>query len=315
MKVGINGWGRIGRCLARQILDAGEHELIKINGSGDEFTNNWLLEHDSVHGRWKNNTSKDVEWSNQRDIYFLDWNDCDVVFECTGAYNDGTVVKQHLYNGAKKVLISAPAINVDNTIVFGVNQMQLSADDKIVSAASCTTNCLAPIINVLHRNFGIESAQMTTIHSYTGDQVTVDRRHKDLYRARAALQSIIPTSTGATQAIEEIFPDLAGKIAGSAVRVPTPNVSAVDLSFVTDRKVTVDEINNCVYNDYIQGGIIEYDEGPKVSIDFNTTEAPCIFAPQHTRVAGKLARVFCWYDNEWSYASQMIKTATQMGKV
>ena len=314
MKVGINGWGRIGRCVARQIMDAGEHTLLKINGSGDEFTNTWLLEHDSVHGRWKNHISEIVEWTNQRDIYFLDWTDCDVVLECTGSYNDGRVCQQHLYNGAKKVLISAPAINVDRTIVYGVNHSLLNKDDKLVSAASCTTNCLAPIVNSLKAGFGMKSAQMTTIHSYTGDQPTIDRRHKDLYRARAALQSIIPTSTGATKAIEEIFPELTGKIVGSAVRVPTPNVSAIDLSFVAKRNVTVDEINEYVYNSSIHG-VIDYDEGPKVSIDFNTTESPCIFAPQHTRVVDNLVRVFCWYDNEWAYASQMIKTATLMGKL
>lgn len=315
MKVAINGWGRIGRCVARQIVDHhSKVEIVRINGSGDEFTNTWLLDHDSVHGRWDGALSSKVEWTNERDIIKLDWHDADIVLECTGVYNSRKFCEVHLET-AKTVLISAPMKTADRTVVYGVNDYDLTAEDNIVSAASCTTNCLAPIAKVLHQAFDINSAQMTTIHSYTGDQPTIDRRHKDLYRARAAMMSMIPTSTGAAKAIGYILPELEGKITGSAVRVPTPNVSAIDLSFTFNRPCTVDDINEYVYNASKAGmsGIIEYDDGPKVSVDFNTTDSPCIFAPQHTRVVGNLARVFCWYDNEWAYASQMVETAKVMG--
>ena len=317
MRVGINGWGRIGRCIARQIMDL-DHaglDLVKINSTGDEFTNTWLLDHDSVHGRWTGQIKKGIQWTAERDIDTLDWSGVDIVLECTGVFNSRKFCQTHIDNGAKMVLISAPMKTADRTVVYGVNDYDLTSDDNIVSAASCTTNCLAPIAKVLNQAFDINSAQMTTIHSYTGDQPTIDRRHKDLYRARAAMMSMIPTSTGAAKAIGYILPELEGKITGSAVRVPTPNVSAIDLSFMFNKPCTVDDINEYVYNASKHGmaGIIEYDDGPKVSIDFNTTDSPCIFAPQHTRVVGNLARVFCWYDNEWAYASQMVETARVMG--
>ena len=234
MKVGINGFGRIGRCVTRHIIDdRPDIEIVKINASGDVDTNMHLLKYDSVHGRWKGDV--DCEWSHNRDIDQLDWIGCDVVLECTGAFNDGKKSYKHIENGAKKVVISAPAKNVDRTVVYGVNHQDILPSDMVVSNASCTTNCLAPLVKVLDDKLKIVNGQMTTIHSYTGDQGTVDRRHKDLYRARAGAMSMIPTSTGAADALGLVIPKMQGKIRGSAIRVPTPNVSAVDLTVNVER--------------------------------------------------------------------------------
>ena len=314
MKVGINGFGRIGRCVTRHIIDdRTDIEIVKINATGDVDTNMHLLKYDSVHGRWKGDL--DCEWSHSRDINELDWKDCDVVLECTGAFNDGKKAQAHIDNGASKVVISAPAKNVDRTVVYGVNHQDILPTDNIVSNASCTTNCLAPLVKVLHEHYSIESGQMTTIHSYTGDQGTVDRRHKDLYRARAGAMSMIPTSTGAAKALADVYPAVKGKIMGGAIRVPTPNVSAVDLTVNVGLEVDESLINSIVWNasQNEMKGIIKYSQERLVSVDFNHTVQSCIFASEQTRVVDKtMVRVLAWYDNEWSFSCRLVDTAHQL---
>jgi glyceraldehyde 3-phosphate dehydrogenase len=252
------------------------------------------------------------------DMTALDWDGVDVVLECTGKFNDGLTAKTHLERGARKVLLSAPGKNVDRTVVYGVNHDTLQPGERMISNGSCTTNCLAPLAKVLHEGIGIESGIMTTIHAYTGDQPTHDRRHNDLYRARAAAMSMIPTSTGAARALGEVLPDLAGRLDGSAIRVPTPNVSAVDLTFVAQRDVTRDNVNEVVAAAAAgpMHGILGYDPEPKVSVDFNHTEESSIFAPDQTRVTGKrLVRVLAWYDNEWGFSCRMADVAVAMGRL
>ena len=314
MKVGINGFGRIGRCVTRHIIDdRPDIEIVKINATGDIDTNMHLLKYDSVHGRWKGDL--DCEWSHSRDIEKLDWQDCDVVLECTGAFNDGKKAQAHIDNGASKVVISAPAKNVDRTVVYGVNHQDILPTDNIVSNASCTTNCLAPLVKVLHEQCSIVSGQMTTIHSYTGDQGTVDRRHKDLYRARAGAMSMIPTSTGAAKALADVYPAVKGKIMGGAIRVPTPNVSAVDLTVNVGLEVDESLINSIVCNaaQKEMKGIIKYSQERLVSVDFNHTVQSCIFASEQTRVVDKtMVRVLAWYDNEWSFSCRLVDTAHQL---
>ena len=314
MKVGINGFGRIGRCVTRHIIDdRPDIEIVKVNATGDIDTNMHLLKYDSVHGRWKGDL--DCEWSHSRDIQQLDWRDCDVVLECTGAFNDGKKAQAHIDNGASKVVISAPAKNVDRTVVYGVNHRDILPTDNIVSNASCTTNCLAPLVKVLHEHCSIVSGQMTTIHSYTGDQGTVDRRHKDLYRARAGAMSMIPTSTGAAKALADVYPAVKGKIMGGAIRVPTPNVSAVDLTVNVGLEVDESLINSIVWNasQNEMKGIIKYSQERLVSVDFNHTVQSCIFASEQTRVVDKtMVRVLAWYDNEWSFSCRLVDTAHQL---
>ena len=314
MKVGINGFGRIGRCVTRHIIDdRPDIEIVKVNATGDIDTNMHLLKYDSVHGRWKGDL--DCEWSHSRDIQKLDWQDCDVVLECTGAFNDGKKAQAHIDNGASKVVISAPAKNVDRTVVYGVNHQDILPTDNIVSNASCTTNCLAPLVKVLHEHCSIVSGQMTTIHSYTGDQGTVDRRHKDLYRARAGAMSMIPTSTGAAKALADVYPAVKGKIMGGAIRVPTPNVSAVDLTVNVGLEVDESLINSIVWNaaQKEMKGIIKYSQERLVSVDFNHTVQSCIFASEQTRVVDKtMVRVLAWYDNEWSFSCRLVDTAHQL---
>jgi glyceraldehyde 3-phosphate dehydrogenase len=241
-----------------------------------------------------------------------------VVLECTGKFNDGNKARVHLEQGAKRVLLSAPGKNVDRTVVYGVNHETLQKSDKMISNGSCTTNCLAPLAKVMHEAIGIESGLMTTIHSYTGDQPTLDRRHSDLYRARAAAMALIPTSTGAAKALGEVLPALKGKLDGTAMRVPTPNVSAVDLTFTASRDVTVEEVNAAA-RAAAEGpmkGVLGYDPEQKVSIDFNHTEESCIFAPDQTIVvAGRTVRVLGWYDNEWAFSVRMADVAVAMGKL
>jgi glyceraldehyde 3-phosphate dehydrogenase len=247
----------------------------------------------------------------------LDWEGCDVVLECTGKFNDGHKSSVHLERGAKKVLISAPATNVDKTIVYGVNHRELIPEFNMVSNGSCTTNCLAPLAKVLNEAIGIERGIMTTIHSYTGDQPTLDRRHGDLYRARAAALAMIPTSTGAAKALGEVLPDLAGKLDGTAIRVPTPNVSAVDLTFEAAKDVTVDDVNAVIAEAAAgrMGSVLAYDPEPKVSIDFNHTTHSSIFAPEQTKVVGgRTVRVLAWYDNEWGFSCRMADVAAEMGR-
>ena len=314
MKVGINGFGRIGRCVTRHIIDdRPDIEIVKINATGDIDTNMHLLKYDSVHGRWKGDL--DCEWSHNRDIQQLNWRDCDVVLECTGAFNDGKKAQAHIDNGASKVVISAPAKNVDRTVVYGVNHRDILPTDNIVSNASCTTNCLAPLVKVLHEHCSIVSGQMTTIHSYTGDQGTVDRRHKDLYRARAGAMSMIPTSTGAAKALADVYPAVKGKIMGGAIRVPTPNVSAIDLTVNVGLEVDESLINSIVWNaaQKEMKGIIKYSQERLVSVDFNHTVQSCIFASEQTRVVDKtMVRVLAWYDNEWSFSCRLVDTAHQL---
>jgi glyceraldehyde 3-phosphate dehydrogenase len=252
------------------------------------------------------------------DMKELDWDGVDVVLECTGKFNDGTKANVHLERGARKVLLSAPGKNVDKTIVFGVNDNLLAANDRMISNGSCTTNCLAPLAKVLDEAIGIERGVMTTIHSYTGDQPTLDRRHDDLYRARAAAMAMIPTSTGAAKALGEVLPNLAGKLDGTAMRVPTPNVSAVDLTFEAKRDVTAQEVNAAVAEAARGpiGRVLSYDDEQKVSVDFNHTEFSSIFAPDQTKVVGnRLVRVLAWYDNEWAFSVRMADVAAAMGRL
>lgn len=327
--IGINGFGRIGRCTLAHITEAARNDVqvVKINATGPIETNAHLLKYDSVHGRFGTQVKVDgntmdlgrgpIEVMSTYEPKELDWSGVDVVLECTGKFNDGEKSKVHLDQGAKKVLISAPAKNVDRTVVYGVNHRDMLADERMISNGSCTTNCLAPLAKVLNDTIGIESGVMTTIHSYTGDQPTLDRRHKDLYRARAAAMAMIPTSTGAAKALGEVLPELNGKLDGSAIRVPTPNVSAVDLSFIAEKSVTRDEVNEIVREaaQGYMGMVLGYDDEPKVSIDFNHTTESSIFAPDQTKVMGRMVRVLAWYDNEWGFSARMADVAAAMGRL
>ena len=328
--VGINGFGRIGRCTLSHIAASGRDDVrvVKVNATGPLETAAHLIKYDSVHGRFPNDVkigdgmmdlgAGEMQMFSTYNMDELDWSGVDVVMECTGNFNDGEKAKAHLARGAKKVLLSAPGKNVDRTIVYGVNNEALEASHTMVSNGSCTTNCLAPVAKVLNDAVGIESGIMTTIHAYTGDQPTLDRRHKDLYRARAAAMSMIPTSTGAAKALGEVLPELAGKLDGSAIRVPTPNVSAVDLTFTASKSVTVADINEIV-RAAAEGpmkGVLGYEEAPLVSTDFNHTEESAIFAPAQTKVVGgRLVRVLAWYDNEWGFSCRMADVAAMMGRL
>ncbi|WP_170363543.1 type I glyceraldehyde-3-phosphate dehydrogenase [Ruegeria arenilitoris] len=330
IKVGINGFGRIGRCTLSHIAASGRNdiEVIKVNATGPLETSAHLLKYDSIHGRFPRDVSISgntmdlgrgpMQMFSTYDMNELDWEGCDVVLECTGKFNDGLKAKTHLERGAQKVLLSAPGKNVDKTIVFGVNHNTLTANDNMVSNGSCTTNCLAPLAKVLDEGIGIENGIMTTIHAYTGDQPTLDRRHSDLYRARAAAMSMIPTSTGAAKALGEVLPNLKGRLDGSAIRVPTPNVSAVDLTFRAAREVTVDEVN-AIVAEAAKGPmqrVLGYEPAPLVSTDFNHTEESSIFAPDQTRVVdGRMVRVLAWYDNEWGFSVRMADVAVAMGRL
>ena len=328
--LGINGFGRIGRCTLSHIAESARNDVqvMKINATGPIESAAHLLRYDSVHGRFPGEVRVDensidlgrgpIEVMSSYDIAALDWSGCDVVLECTGKFNDGTKAAAHLSRGAKSVLISAPAKNVQRTVVYGVNHRDLVAGESMISNGSCTTNCLAPLAKVLDEAIGIEEGIMTTIHSYTGDQPTLDRRHEDLYRARAAAMAMIPTSTGAAKAIGEVLPGLKGKLDGSAVRVPTPNVSAVDLTFYAGRDVTVDDVNEVVAEAAAgrMGAVLAYDPEPKVSVDFNHTTQSSIFAPDQTRVVGRrMVRVLAWYDNEWGFSARMADVAGAMGRL
>ena len=328
IKVGINGFGRIGRCTLAHIATSGRNDIdvVAINATGPLETSAHLIKYDSVHGRFPGNVvvganSLDlgrgpIRMMSTYDMNELDWTGVDVVLECTGKFNDGDKAKTHIRQGAKRVLISAPAKRVDRTIVYGVNHRDLLPSDTVISNGSCTTNCLAPMAKVLDEAIGIERGIMTTIHSYTGDQPTLDRRHDDLYRARAAAMAIIPTSTGAAKALGEVLPNLAGKLDGTAMRVPTPNVSAVDLTFEAPRDVTVEEVNDALQTaaNGSMSRVMGYDAEAKVSIDFNHTEQSCIVAPEQTKVVGgRTVRVLAWYDNEWAFSARMADVAVDMG--
>ncbi|WP_170480351.1 type I glyceraldehyde-3-phosphate dehydrogenase [Ruegeria arenilitoris] len=330
IKVGINGFGRIGRCTLSHIAASARNdiEVIKVNATGPLETSAHLLKYDSIHGRFPRDISISgstmdlgrgpMEMFSTYELNELDWEGCDVVLECTGQFNDGHKAKTHLERGAQRVLLSAPGKNVDKTIVFGVNHNSLSTEDRMVSNGSCTTNCLAPLAKVLDEGIGIEHGIMTTIHAYTGDQPTLDRRHSDLYRARAAAMSMIPTSTGAAKALGEVLPNLKGRLDGSAIRVPTPNVSAVDLSFRAACDVTVEEVN-AIVEEAAKGPmqrVLGFEPAPLVSTDFNHTEESSIFAPDQTRVVdNRMVRVLAWYDNEWGFSVRMADVAVTMGRL
>ena len=327
--VGINGFGRIGRCTLAHIAESNRNDVqvVAINATGPIETNAHLLKYDSVHGRFPgvikvSGTTLDlgrgpIRVQSTYEPTELDWDGVDVVLECTGKFNDRDRSAVHLTRGAKRVLVSAPAKRADMTVVYGVNHRALTPDHHVVSNGSCTTNCLAPLAKVLNDAIGIESGIMTTIHSYTGDQPTLDRRHKDLYRARAAAMAMIPTTTGAAKALGEVLPELAGKLDGTSLRVPTPNVSAVDLTFIAAKSVTVDEVNQIVREacSGYMGMVMSYDPEPKVSIDFNHTPHSSIFAPDQTRVVGRSVRVLAWYDNEWGFSCRMADVAGVMGRL
>ncbi|MEL7097921.1 MAG: type I glyceraldehyde-3-phosphate dehydrogenase [Pseudomonadota bacterium] len=330
IKVGINGFGRIGRCTLSHIAASGRDdiEVIKLNATGPIESAAHLIRYDSVHGAFPGKVEigdgtldlgrGPIEVMSTYDMAELDWDGCDVVLECTGKFNDGTKASAHLDRGAGKVLLSAPGKNVDRTVVYGVNHEDLQAGERMISNGSCTTNCLAPLARVLDEEIGIVSGLMTTIHSYTGDQPTLDRRHKDFYRARAAAMSMIPTSTGAAKALGEVLPGLKGKLDGTAMRVPTPNVSAVDLTFIAGRDVTAEEVNAAVQKraETDMAAVLSYDPELKVSVDFNHTEHSSIFAPDQTKVSGgNLVRVLAWYDNEWAFSVRMADVAVHMGRV
>ena len=330
VKVAINGFGRIGRNILRASVENNRKdiEVVAINDLGSPEMNLHLLKYDSVHGRFPldlslhknylkvNNT--EIEITAEKDPSKLPWSGVDVALECTGIFTDKEKASLHLNNGSKKVLISAPASNVDRTVVFGVNHTSLTSTDVIVSNASCTTNCLAPVVKVLHESFGIEVGYMTTIHSYTGDQPVLDTLHKDYYRARAASLNMIPTSTGAAQAVSLVLPELKGKLDGSAIRVPTPNVSCVDLKCVFKKESTVEEINDVIEkaSKTTLNGILAYEEAPLVSSDFNHHPASSIFAGPQTKVlTGGMTRVLSWYDNEWGFSNRMIDPAAYLGGI
>ena len=326
--VGINGLGRIGRSSLRLIEEnyGGRVEVVAVNASGTIEQNNHLIKFDSVHGQFTKQLGSDgkhmlidgrpVRITSERDPANLDWEGVDLVLECTGAFNSKAASQAHLDRGAARVLLSAPGKDVDKTIVYGVNHKIITEKDTVISAASCTTNCLAPVAMVMRNAVGIEKGFMTTIHAYTGDQPTLDRRHKDPYRGRAAAMSMIPTTTGAAKAVGLVLPDLAGKLDGSAIRVPTPNVSVVDFKFVANGDTSIEEINRAVLQAAggELSGVLAYDEEAKVSVDYNHTETASNFAGMQTRVHGNLVRVLSWYDNEWGFTNQMLRTALEMGK-
>jgi glyceraldehyde 3-phosphate dehydrogenase len=332
VRVAINGFGRIGRNILRAIAESGRNDInvIAINDLGPVETNAHLLRFDSVHGRFPGEVTVKgdsislgngaIKVTAVKDPSTLPWKDLgiDITLECTGIFTARDKASAHLTSGAKKVLISAPAEGADLTVVYGVNHDKLTKNHKVVSNASCTTNCLAPVAKVLNDAVGIDKGFMTTIHSYTGDQPVLDTMHKDLYRARAAALSMIPTSTGAAKAVGLVLPELNGKLDGVAIRVPTPNVSVIDFKFVAKRATTKDEINGAVKRASEQQlkGILSFTDAPNVSSDFNHDPHSSIFHMDQTKVMdGTFVRVMSWYDNEWGFSNRMADTAVAMGKL
>ena len=332
IRVAINGFGRIGRLVLRAIVESGRRdiEVVSLNDLGPVETNAHLLRYDSVHGRFPAQVTVDGDFivaaghrmkvTAIKDPTELPHKalDVDIALECTGLFTSKDKASAHLKAGAKRVLISAPADGVDLTVVFGVNHDKLTKNHVIVSNASCTTNCLVPVAKVLNDVIGIDKGMMTTIHSYTGDQPTLDTMHKDLYRARAAALSMIPTSTGAAKAVGLVLPELKGRLDGISVRVPTPNVSLVDLKFLAKRATTVEEVNNAMKAAAAGAlkGIIDIVAAPLVSSDFNHNPASSSFALDQTKVMdGNFVSVMSWYDNEWGFSNRMADTAVAMGKV
>ena len=331
-RIAINGFGRIGRLVMRSIIETGrtDVEIVGINSTGTAKENAHLLRYDTVHGRLNQDVTADdesldygrgkIRFSSERDPRLIPWQDLDVdiVMECTGIFTDRDKAAAHFDNGSKRVLVSAPANNADLTVVYGINHDQITADHHVVSNASCTTNCLAPVAAVLDEAFGIESGFMTTIHSYTGDQPTLDKNHKDLYRARAAATNMIPTTTGAARAVALVLPQLKGKLDGVAIRVPTANVSAVDLTFQTQKAVSVEAINDAIRQaaDGPLKGILGYTDEQLVSSDFNHDPHSSIFHMDQTKVMENgLCRVLSWYDNEWGFSMRMVDNAVAIGKL
>jgi len=332
VRVAINGFGRIGRNVVRAIIEAQRKDIavVAINDLAPVETNAHLLRYDSVHGRFPGNVTVSgdtidcgagpIRVTAIRDPAQLPWKDLDVdvALECTGIFTSKEKAAAHLKAGAKRVLVSAPADGVDLTVVYGVNHDKLTPDHLVVSNASCTTNCLAPVVKVLNDAIGIEKGFMTTVHAYTNDQPSLDQVHKDLYRARAAALSMIPTSTGAAKAVGLVLPELAGKLDGVAIRVPTPNVSVIDFKFVAKRATSKDEVNSAVKRACEQQlkGILGYTESPNVSIDFNHDPHSSVFHMDQTKVMdGTLVRVMSWYDNEWGFSNRMADTAIAIGKL
>ncbi len=332
VKVAINGFGRIGRNILRGIVESGRKdiEVVAINDLGPVETNAHLLRFDSVHGRFPADVQVDGEFlviNGQRirvtaikDPATLPHKDLgvDIAMECTGIFTSKEKASAHLTAGAKRVIVSAPADGADLTVVYGVNHDKLTKDHVVISNASCTTNCLAPVAKVLHETVGIEKGFMTTIHSYTNDQPTLDQMHKDLYRARAAALNMIPTSTGAAKAVGLVLPELNGKLDGSSIRVPTPNVSVVDFKFVAKKATTKEEINEAIKRaaDQELKGILGYTNQPNVSSDFNHDPHSSVFHLDQTKVMeGNFVRVLSWYDNEWGFSNRMADTAIAMAKL
>ncbi|MCT7376429.1 type I glyceraldehyde-3-phosphate dehydrogenase [Chelativorans salis] len=332
VKVAVNGFGRIGRNIVRAIYESGRKDIdiVAVNDLGPVETNAHLLRYDSVHGRFPGDVkvegdtivvgSDSFKVLAERDPTKLPWKDLDIdiVLECTGIFTSKEKASTHLTAGAKRVLVSAPSDGADLTVVYGVNHDKITAEHRVISNASCTTNCLAPVAKVLNDAFGIERGFMTTIHAYTGDQPTLDTMHKDLYRARAAAMSMIPTSTGAARAVGLVLPELNGKLDGVSIRVPTPNVSVIDFKFVPKRKVTVEEVNQALVAATKEGplkGILAYTDEKLVSVDLNHNAASSTFALDQTKVIeGELVRVMSWYDNEWGFSNRMADTAVAFGK-
>jgi glyceraldehyde 3-phosphate dehydrogenase len=327
IRVAINGYGRIGRNILRAHYEGGKKhgiEFVAINDLGDAKTNAHLTQYDTAHGRFNGTVGTDgenlvidgdkIKVLAERDPSKLPWGDLgvDVVMECTGFFTSKEAASAHLKGGAKKVVISAPGgKDVDATVVYGVNHDVLKASDTVISNASCTTNCLAPLVKPLHDAIGVETGQMTTIHAYTNDQVLTDVFHKDLRRARSATSSMIPTSTGAAAAVGLVLPDLNGKLDGFSMRVPTINVSFVDLAFVAKRDTSVDEINEIMRKaaDGPLNGVLAYNDEPLVSIDFNHNPASSTYDASLTKVSGRLVKVSSWYDNEWGFSNRMLDTS------
>lgn len=331
VKVAINGFGRIGRNILRAIVESGrtDIEVVAINDLGPVETNAHLLRYDSVHGRFPAVVTTGPDWIDVgrghimvtaiRNPAELPWSDVDIVMECTGIFTSKQACLAHLENGSKRVLISAPGDGADKTIVYGVNHDTLTSADLVVSNASCTTNCLSPVAKVLNDVIGIEKGMMTTIHSYTGDQPSLDTMHKDLYRGRAAALSMIPTSTGAAKAVGLVLPELKGKLDGFALRVPTPNVSVVDLKFIAKRATSVEEVNGAIKVAAEAGplkGILSFTNEKLVSSDFNHDPHSSIFHMDQTKVMdGTFVSILSWYDNEWGFSNRMSDTAVAMGKL
>lgn len=332
VKIAINGFGRIGRNVVRAIYESGREDIdiVAINDLGPVETNAHLMRYDSVHGKFPRDVTvsgdrihigkESFKVLSERDPSNLPWGEMgiDIVMECTGIFTSKEKASMHLDAGAKRVLVSAPASGADKTIVYGVNEDVLTPDDLIVSNASCTTNCLSPVAKVLNDTIGIEKGMMTTIHSYTGDQPTLDTMHKDLYRARAAAMNMIPTSTGAAKAVGLVLPELNGKLDGFAMRVPTPNVSIVDLKFIAKRETSVEEVNQAI-RDAADGplkGILAYTDEKLVSMDFNHDPHSSIFHTEKTAVMdGTFVAILSWYDNEWGFSNRMGDTAVAMAKL